>query len=120
MVNVMGWPPVNVPEVKVNETVKTNGPVPLRDAVPHDVEGGGWAEHCTLVLPAKAMPAPLSVMIILPLLGTVDTGVSATIMPTDVAPRALLVRVMAGAEVPRDVPARMTKAVSAKDAVEGF
>lgn len=71
-------------------------------------------------LPERAMPAPLSVMIILPLLGTVDTGVSAMIMPTDVAPRAVLVRVMAGAEVPRDVPARMTKAVSAKDAVEGF
>ena len=45
------------------------------------------------------------------------------IMPTDVAPRAVLVRVMAGAEVPRDVPARMTKAVSAdsgKTQLKGF
>ena len=69
------------------------------------------------MLPAEAIPAPLSVMMILPLLGTVDTGVSATIMDTKVAPRVLLLRVMAGAEVPRDVPARMTKAVSAEDAI---
>jgi hypothetical protein len=127
MVNVMAWPP-DVPVVKVNETVKTNGPVPLREAVPHDGDEPlpGWAiraEHCTLVLLAKAMPAPLSVMMILPLLGTGDTGVSATVMETDVAPRALLLRVITGAEVPRDVPARMTKAVSAdsgKTQLRGF
>ena len=52
---------------------------------------------------ARAMPAPLSVMMILPLPGTVDTGESETVMVTDVAPRALLLRVMAGAEVPRSV-----------------
>ena len=39
MMNVMGWPPVNVPEV--NETVKTGAFVPLSDAVPAgDPEAG--------------------------------------------------------------------------------
>ena len=56
MVNVMGWPPVNVPEV--NETVKTNGPVPLRAAVPAgDPEAGEM--NVTAAPPefARAMPA---------------------------------------------------------------
>ena len=100
MVNVMGWPPVNVPEV--NETVKTDIPTKLRDAVPAgDPEAG--AVNATAAPPefARAMPAPLSVMMILPLLETVDTGESETVMVTDVAPRATLLRVMAGAEVPR-------------------
>ena len=47
------------------------------------------------------MPEPTTVMMILPLLGTVDTGESVTVMVTDVAPRATLLRVMAGAKVPR-------------------
>ena len=100
MMNVMGWPPVNVPEV--NETVKTGAFVPLSDAVPAgDPEAG--AKNITAALPefARAMPAPLSVMMILPLPGTVDTGESETVMVTDVAPRALLLRVMAGKFGPR-------------------
>ena len=100
MVNMMGWPPVNVPEV--NETVKTNGPVPLRAAVPAgDPEAG--AMNVTAAPPefARAMPAPLSVMMILPLPGTADMGESVTVMVTDVAPRAMLLRVMVGAEAPR-------------------
>ena len=100
MVNVMGWPPVNVPEV--NETVKTDIPTKLRDAVPAgDPEAG--AMNVTAAPPefARAMPAPLSVMMILPFLGTVDTGESETVMVTDVAPRALLLRVMAGKFGPR-------------------
>ena len=47
------------------------------------------------------MPVPLNVMMILPLLGTVDTGVSVTVMVTDVAPRAMLLRVMVGELSPR-------------------
>lgn len=60
------------------------------------------------------MPAPWSVMMILPLMGTVDTGVSVTVICMDVAPRALLLKVMMGASVPRDVPARVTMFVSAR------
>ena len=100
MMNVMGWPPVNVPEV--NETVKTGAFVPLRAAVPAgDPEAG--AMNVTTAPPefARAMPAPLSVMMILPSLETVDTGESETVMVTDVAPRALLLRVMAGEFSPR-------------------
>ena len=75
--------------------------MPLRDAVPAAPEAG--AVNATAAPPefARAMPAPLSVMMILPSLETVDTGESETVMVTDVAPRALLLRVMAGAEAPR-------------------
>jgi hypothetical protein len=113
MVNVMGWPAENVPDA--NDTVKTNGPAPLRAAVPTaDMEVGVK----TLALPefARAMPAPLSVMMIFPLLGTADTGVSVMLMVTDVAPRAILLRVMVGAKVPRDVPKRMSMAVRVEHA----
>ena len=101
MVNVMGWPPVNVPEV--NETVKTDIPTKLRDAVPAgDPEAGAVNATAALpVLSARAMFRPKNVMMILPLLGTVDTGESETVMVTDVAPRALLLRVMAGKFGPR-------------------
>ena len=99
MVNVMGWPPVNVPEV--NETVKTNGPVPLSDAVPAAPEAGAMNASKAPPEFARAMPAPLSVMMILPLLGTVDTGESETVMVTDVAPLEMLLRVMAGKFGPR-------------------
>ena len=76
--------------------------MPLRAAVPAgDPEVG--AMNVTAAPPefARAMPAPLSVMMILPLLGTVDPGLIVTLMVTDVAPRAMLLRVMAGAEAPR-------------------
>ena len=102
MVNVMGWPPVNVPEV--NETNKTDELPTLRDAVPAgDPEAG--AVNATAALPefARAIEPlePKTVMIILPLPGTVDTGVSETVMITFVAPRATLLRVMAGKFGPR-------------------
>ena len=64
------------------------------------------------------MPAPCSVMMILPPELTCDARFIETLMVTDVAPRAALLRVMVGAKVPRDVPARMTKSVSAEHAVE--
>ena len=97
MVNVIAWPPVNVPAV--NETVKTIRDVPLlRDAVPAAPEAG--AINVTVALPefARAMPAPKSEMTILPLLGTFKykKGVSVTLMVTAVAPLATLLRVMAG------------------------
>ena len=99
MMNVMGWPPVNVPEV--NETVKTDEPPTLSDAVPAAPEAG--AVNATAALPefARAMLLPKTVMMILPVPGTVDTGESETVMVTDVAPRALLLRVMAGEFSPR-------------------
>jgi hypothetical protein len=107
MVNVMGWPAENVPDV--NDTVKTNnGPVPLRAAVPLGVPKVG-SVNVTAVLTefARAMPAPLSVMMILPLLGVEIPGVSVMLMVTDVAPLILLLRVMVGAKVPRDIPGTM-------------
>ena len=100
MMNVMGWPPGNVPEV--NETVKTDEPPTLSDAVPAGDPKAGEM-NVTAALPefARAMPAPLSVMMILPSLGTADKGVSVMVMVTDVAARALLLRVMAGKFSPR-------------------
>ena len=99
MVNVIAWPPVNVPAV--NETVKTNGPVPDSAAVP-DAPAAG-AVNATAAVPefARAKPAPLSVMTILPLAATSVTGVSVTLMVTSVAPFATLLSVMAGALAPR-------------------
>ena len=99
MVNVIAWPPVNVPAV--NDTVKTNGPAPESAAVPAAPAAG--AVNVTTAVPefARAKPAPLSVMTSLPLLATVDTGVSVTLMVTAVAPLATLLRVMAGDVVPR-------------------
>jgi hypothetical protein len=100
MVNVMGWPAENVPDV--NNTVKTNGAVLLRAAVPAGPPLDGEV-NATAVLTefARAVPAPQSVMMILPLLGIDDTGVRVTVMVTDVALRALLLRVMAGEFSPR-------------------
>ena len=99
MVNVMSWPPGNVPEV--NETNKTDELPTLRDAVPAgDPEAG--AMNITAALPefARAIE-PETVRMILPVPGTVDMGDSETVMVTDVAPRALLLRVMAGMFGPR-------------------
>ena len=97
MVNVIGWPPVKVPAV--NETVKTKGPVPLSAAVPDAPVAG--AVKARVPAPASARPAPVSVISSLPLLATNVTGVSVTLMVTDVAPLATLLRVMAGALAPR-------------------
>ena len=51
MVNVMGWPPANVPEV--NETVKIDEPPTLRDAVPAAPPDAG-AMNATAALPEFA------------------------------------------------------------------
>jgi hypothetical protein len=100
MVNVMGWPAENVPDV--NDTVKPNhDPVPLRAAVPAAPVNGEVNETEALPEFARAMPEPQSVMMIFPLLGTVVAGVSVTYMITDVALRALLLRVMTGEFSPR-------------------
>ena len=100
MVNVITLLPVNVPAV--NDTVKTNGPAPDSAAVPAGPPVAG-AVNVRAAVPefARAKPAPLSVMTSLPLLATVDTGVSVTLMVTAVAPLATLLRVMAGALAPR-------------------
>ena len=98
MVNVIGWPPVNVPTV--NEMVKIKGAAADSDAVPAgDVVVG--AENTRFGVPVSAKPAPLSVMRILPLAATCVTGVSVTLMVTVAAPLATLLRVMAGDVAPR-------------------
>ncbi len=97
MINVMGCPPVNVPDK--NDTVKSfiQDDTCCNDTIPVDDDGVIIA-----TLPVdNCMPVPLSVMMILPSLGTVDSGVSVTVMITDVAPRATLLRVMVGELSPR-------------------
>ena len=96
--------------VPVNEMVKTQfGDVPDRAAVPAGLAEAAGAVNASAAVPelASAMPAPLSEMMTLPLLGTVVTGVSVTLMVTDVAPVPVLLMVTIGAKVPKDVPARM-------------
>ncbi len=98
MVNVIGWPPVNVPTV--SEMVKTKGPDPESAAVPAgDVVEG--AVNARVTAPVSAKPAPLSVILILPSAATSVTGVSVTLIVTAVAPFATLLRVMAGDIAPR-------------------
>ena len=102
IVNVMGCPPVNIfPVVLVDDTVKTNGPAPDSAAVPAAPDAGAVNVRAAVPEFARARPAPVSVMMILPLLATVPTGVSATLMVTAAAPLATLLRVMAGALAPR-------------------
>ena len=94
----------------VNEIVKTQFvDVPDRAAVPAGLAEAAGAVNASAAVPelASAMPAPLSEMMTLPLLGTVVTGVSVTLMVTDVAPVPVLLMVTIGAKVPKDVPARM-------------
>ena len=98
MANVIAWPEVKVPAV--NETVKTKGPAPLSAAVAAAPAAG--AVKVRVPAPLSARPAPVSVIRSLPLLGTVVTGVSVTLMVTDVAPLATLLRVMAGDVAPRE------------------
>ena len=98
-------PPVNVPAV--NETVKTNGPAPESAAVPAAPAAGAVNVRAAVPEFARAKPAPMSLMTILPVAATSVTGVSVTLMVTAVAPLATLLSVMAGCKVPRDVPSRM-------------
>ena len=90
---------MNVPAV--NETVKTNGPAPDSAAVPAAPDAGAVNVRAAVPEFARARPAPVSVMMILPLLATVSTGVSATLMVTVAAPWVTLLRVMAGDVAPR-------------------
>ena len=100
MENVIARPPVNVPADSV--IVKTKGPVPARAAVPAGFPNLG-AVKVRAAVPefARAKPVPKSVMTSLPLLATVDTGVSETVMVTPVAALATVLRTMAGEAAPR-------------------
>ena len=97
IVNAIAWPPLKVPAV--DEMVSLKGPTPLRAAVPAAPAAG--AVKAIVPAPARARPAPVSVIKSLPLLATAVTGVSDTLIVTDVAPLMTLLRVMAGALVPR-------------------
>ena len=81
------------------ETVKTNEePDPAASAaVPVGLPVDG-AVNQTAAVPedARAKPAPLSVMTILPLFATCVTGVSVTLIVTAEAPLAMLLKVIAG------------------------
>ena len=83
--------------------VKTQfGDVPDRAAVPAGLAEAAGAVNASAAVPelASAMPAPLSEMRILPVLGTAVTGVSVMLMVTDPAPLATLLRAMAGDVAP--------------------
>ncbi len=97
MVNVIAWPPLKFPAI--NEMFSTKGPAPLSTAVPAAPAAG--AVKVIVPAPVSARPAPVSVINSFPLLATVVPGVSDTLMVTDVAPLTTLLRVMAGALVPR-------------------
>ena len=92
--------------VPVNEMVKTQfGDVPDRAAVPAGLAEAAGAVNASAAVPelASAMPAPLSEMMTLPVLGTVVTGVSVTLMVTDVAPVPVLLMVTVGEEIPKEL-----------------
>ncbi len=91
MVNVRAEPPVKVPAVIV--MVNTGG-VPAIAAVP--APPAPPAVKVRVPGEATASPAPLSVMMILPVGGMVDAGVRDTVMMTPVAPLTALLRVIAG------------------------
>ncbi len=95
MVNVIAAPALNVPADIV--TVKT---APARAAAPAGLPLLG-AVKATFTLPVRAKPDPESVMTILPVDATADSGVRETVMVTPVAPLAWLLRVIAGDAVPR-------------------
>ena len=88
----------------VNEMVKTQlGDVPERAAVPAGLAAAKGAVNARAADALEsAMPAPLSEMMILPVLGTVVTGVSVTLMVTAVAPLATLLSVIAGLADPTE------------------
>ncbi len=99
MVNVIALPPENTPAV--NEMVKIKGPVPVSAAVPAGTPGAG-AVNVRAPAPVSAKPAlPVSVMRSLPLLATVDAGVSVMLIVTAEAPFATLRKVIAGDVAPR-------------------
>ena len=94
MVNVRTAPPVKVPAVIV--TVNT----PPAEIVAVPAPPGPPEMKVTVPGAATASPAPLSVMIMLPLEGIAVVGVRDTVMMTPEAPLAELLRVIAGWFVP--------------------
>jgi hypothetical protein len=95
MVNVRTAPPVKAPAVIV--TVNTGG-VPATAAVPAPPVPP--VVKVRVPPPTTASPAPLSVMMILPVAGIRVVGVRDTVMTTPVAPLTALLRVIAGWFVP--------------------
>ncbi len=91
MVNVRTAPPVKVPAVIV--TVNT-GVAPAIAAVP--APPAPPAVKVRVPGGATASPDPLSVMMILPVVGIKVTGVRVTVMVTPVAPLTALLRVTTG------------------------
>ncbi len=98
IVNVIELPPFNSPAV--NEMVKIKGPNPVSTAVPARPPGEK-AGNMRVAAPASAKPAPVSVMRSLLLLETTVTEVKVTLMVTNVAPLATLLKVRAGKLKPR-------------------
>ncbi len=90
MVNVRTAPPGKVPAVNV--TVNT----PAAEMVAVPAPPGPPTMKAILPGAATASPAPLSVMIILPVEGIAVVGVRDTVMMTLEAPLAALLRVIAG------------------------
>ena len=83
--------------VAPNATINTNGPVPLRVAVPDGVPVVG-AVNVRTALPefSRAMFDPMRVIMILPLLGTADEGVNVTVTLTPEVALKTLLNVIAG------------------------
>ena len=111
MVNVIGCVAANkLAAVAPKETVKTNEePDPAASAaVPVGLPVDG-AVNQTAAVPedARAKPAPLSVMTILPLFVTCVTGVSVTLMVTAVAPVPVLLMITVGARYPKELASTM-------------
>ncbi len=80
-----------------NATINTNGPVPLRVAVPDGVPVVGAVNKRT-ELPEFSRPMfdPMRVIMILPLLGTADEGVNVTVILTPEVALKTLLKVIAG------------------------
>ena len=104
MVNVSAAPAVNVPAVIV--TVNTGGD-PAMAAEP--APPAPPAVKVRVLGVATASPAPLSVMMILPVVGIRVAGTRFTVMTTLPAPATVLLRVIAGVSAPRVLVTMATK-----------
>jgi len=104
MVKVSCAPALKVPAV----IVTVNTPAALMAAVP---AGVAVAPAVKVRVPgaATASPAPLIVMMILPVAGIVTAGVRDTVMMTLEAPGTLLLRVIAGMAAPSVLVTMATK-----------
>ncbi len=94
MVNASAAPPVNVPAVIV--TVNT----PAAEIVEVPAPPAPPVVNVRVPGEATASPDPLSVMMILPVVGMRAAGVRVTVMVTPPAPLTALLRVTAGLFVP--------------------